>query len=145
VPSQVTIRDVARYAGVSVTTVSHILNNTPHRPVAEATRRRVLQAVETLGYHTNLNARRLALDSSRLYGLVLSEIANPFLADAIRAYETAVLEVGCDLLLASTEYDSARAELAARKLIENQVLGVAVLTSKFDGTRSRHCENATSR
>ena len=131
-PGPVTIRDVARDAGVSVTTVSHILNNTPHRPVAEATRRKVLETVERLGYHANLNARRLALESSRLYGLILSEIANPFFADAVRTFEGAVRREGCDLLLAGTEYDPELAEIAARKMIENKVQGVTILTSKFD-------------
>jgi len=131
-PGPVTIRDVARDAGVSVTTVSHILNNTPHRPVAEATRRKVLEAVERLDFHANLNARRLAQESSRLYGLILSEIANPFFADAIRAFQAAVRREGCDLLLASTEYDTQLAEIATRKMIENKVQGVTILTSKFD-------------
>ncbi|HWR50117.1 MAG TPA: LacI family DNA-binding transcriptional regulator [Bryobacteraceae bacterium] len=126
------MKDVAERAGVSVTTVSHVLNSTPHRPIAAATRDRILAAVRELDYHADANARRLAQNRSNLFGLVVSEIANPFFPDVIKAFETSALAHGFDVLLCNTEYDAGRTHIAVRKMIENKVRGVAVITSMFD-------------
>lgn len=125
------MKDVAERAGVSVTTVSHILNSTPHRPIADATRRRVLEVVRALNYRPDPNARRLAGSRSDQLALIVSEIANPFFADVIRAFETAALEEGFDVLLHNTEYQPERIKAGVRKIIESRVRGVAVLTSVF--------------
>lgn len=61
-----TMRDVAARAGVSVTTVSHVLNQTPHRPIAADTRKRILEAVRELSYYADANARHLAQHRSRV-------------------------------------------------------------------------------
>lgn len=126
------MRDVAHRAGVSVTTVSHVLNKTPHRPVAPETRQRILDAVRDLNYHLDANARRLAQNRSNLFGLIVSEIANPFFPEVIRSFEDAALARGFDLLLCNTEYDPERSRLAVRKMLENKVRGVAVVTSMLD-------------
>jgi LacI family transcriptional regulator len=126
------MRDVAERAGVSVTTVSHVLNNTPHRPIAAATRERILAAVRELDYHADANARRLAQSRSNLFGLVVSEIANPFFPDVIGAFESAALARGFEVLLSNTEYDPGRSRATVRKMIENKVRGVAAITSMFD-------------
>ena len=129
-PSQ--MKDVAQKAGVSVTTVSHVLNKTRHRPVAPETRQRVLDAIRDLNYHANANARRLAQTHSNLFGLILSEIANPFFPEVILGFEGAAVRRGFELLLCNTEYDPARSSVAVRKMIENKVRGVAVVTSMLD-------------
>ena len=64
---QIVMQDVASAAGVSITTVSHVLNNT--RPVAEVTRQRVLKAVDDLSYVQNVSARSLVQGSSRVFRL----------------------------------------------------------------------------
>jgi DNA-binding LacI/PurR family transcriptional regulator len=71
-----TIKDVARHAGVSIATVSYVLNNKP-AAVSEETRRRVLQAVEQLGYTRNITARNLRSSKTRLLGYAWMETANP--------------------------------------------------------------------
>lgn len=71
--------DVARVAGTSVAVVSYVINNGP-RPVAEATRLRVLAAIEQTGYRPNDIARALASGSTQTYGLVVPDISNPFFA-----------------------------------------------------------------
>lgn len=126
------MRDVAQRAGVSVTTVSHVLNKTRHRPVALKTRQRVLDAVRDLNYHADANARRLAQNRSNLFGLIVSEIANPFFPEVIRSFEDAAVGRGFELLLCNTEYNPVRSRVAVRKMLENKVRGVAVVTSMLD-------------
>ena len=82
----VTVRDVATMAGVSLSTVSNVLNR-PDR-VASATRARVTDAIEHLGYIRNDAARALRLGESRAVGLVISESTSPFYAEIIRSAAT---------------------------------------------------------
>lgn len=124
------MKDVARRASVSISTVSHILNNT--RPVAPETRDRVLEAVRELKYHKNVIGRRLARGRSDSFGLIISDIENPFFGELIRTFEAAVQDRGWDVLLCSTGYDRERARKAIQRMIENQVQGVAVMTSQLD-------------
>ncbi len=84
----VTRDDVARLAGVSSAVVSDVVNNGP-RPVAEATRRRVLEAIEKLGYHPNAAAMGLITGRSDLIGLIVPDIRNPYFAALAQAAEEA--------------------------------------------------------
>ena len=124
------MRDVAERAGVSITTVSHIVNNT--RPVAIETRERVQRAMSELNFYKNAFGRRLKLGRSDSYGLIISDVENPFFPELIKSFESAVVEKGCDTLLCTTNYDPARARKAVNRMIENKVLGVAVMTSQLD-------------
>ena len=124
----VQMRDVALLARVSKTTVSHVLNNT--RFVAPETRQRVLDAVQKLKYYVHAHARRLASGSSDFFGILISDILNPFFPEVIKGFETAVVDSGFDILLCTTGYDPGRTKAAARKMIENNVWGVAVLTTQ---------------
>lgn len=125
-----TMRDVARRCGVSETTVSHVVNHT--RFVAPETRRRVLAAMRELDYLGNAHARRLARGRSNFLGLIISDIENPFFPGLIKGFEGAALERGFDLLLCTTNYDPDRTRAAFRKMVENKVPGVAVMTSQVD-------------
>ena len=127
-PSQ--MQDVAVRAGVSVTTVSHVLNGT--RAVAQATRERVLAAAHELNYYKNSSARLLARGRSDCYGLLISDIENPFFPELIKSFEIACLESGMEVLLATTNYDTAQARKAVGRMIESKVSGVAVMTSQLD-------------
>lgn len=122
------IRDVAKKANVSVATVSHVLNKT--RYVAPKTQDRVSQAIRELGYYKNLHAQRLARGRSDCFGLIISDIENPFFPGLIRSFETNTLEKGYEVLLWATNYDPERTQVAVRKMIENMVRGVAVMTSQ---------------
>ncbi len=124
------IKDVARVAGVSTATVSHVVNKT--RFVTEATRARVLRAVEECGYYPNAHARSLASGRSNTLGLVISDITNPFFPGIVKAIETAAFERGYDLVLSNTNYDAARTSHYVQRLIERQVAGVALMTSELD-------------
>ncbi len=124
------MKDVAERAGVAESTVSHVINNT--RFVTPETREKVLRAMRELNFHGNANARRLARGNSDLLGLVISDIENPFFPGLIKAFESAALASGFDILLCATNYEATRAEAAFRKMIENKVPGVAVMTSRVD-------------
>ena len=71
-----TMKDVATRAGVSPATVSRVLNKTHY--ISDQTKKRVLEAVDELNYYKNVHARRLATGQSDLFGLVISDIANPY-------------------------------------------------------------------
>src|SRR6266850_690464 len=92
-----TMREVARRAGVSLATVSRVLNNTQY--ISEETRRRVLDAVREFNYFKNVHARRLATGRSDLFGLVISEIANPYFPEIIRG--VAIVTPSVDRSMAS--------------------------------------------
>jgi len=124
------MKDVAQVAGVSKATVSRVLNKA--RYVDPKTRQRVLKAASQLNYYQNVHARRLARGRSDLFGLVISEIANPFFPEVIRGFEAAALERGLEVLLCNTEYGPERIEAAVRKMIENKVRAAAVMTSVMD-------------
>ncbi len=125
-----TMNDVAKLAGVSATTVSRVLSQNPH--ISAETSNRVLAAVEKLNYYRNVHARRLAIGKSDLFGLVISEIANPYFSEIIRGFQFAAWDRGFDVLLLNTEYSEKRIQSSLRKLIENNVRGVAIMTSSLD-------------
>src|SRR6202453_3937979 len=125
-----TMRDVAKLAGVSPATVSRVLNQTHYR--SAATEKRVLQVVHELKYYKNVHARRLSTGESDLFGLVISEIANPFFAEVIRGFQGAAWDLGFDVLLFNTEYIEARTQSVIRKLVESDVRGVAIMTSSIE-------------
>lgn len=125
-----TMREVARRAGVSLATVSRVLNNTQY--ISEDTRRRVLEVVNEVNYFKNVHARRLATGRSDLFGLVISEIANPFFPEIIRGFQAMAWNHGFDVLLCNTEYDRDRTQAVMRKLRESDVRGVAIVTASVE-------------
>jgi len=125
-----TMREVATRAGVSKATVSRVLSKT--HSIAPETERRVLEAVRQLNYHKNVHARRLATGKSDLFGLVISEITNPFFHEIIRGFQAAAWDHGFDVVLCNTEYSPQQTRSAMQKLIESDVRGVAIMTSSLD-------------
>src|SRR5919108_539852 len=95
--------DVARLAGVSVTTVSHVINGT--RPASQRTRERVLAAIERTGYRPNTIARALARGGTQSLGLAISGLSNPYFTDVVAAIEAAAGRAGHTLLLGDTRED----------------------------------------
>lgn len=95
-----TIREVAKRAGVSVATVSYVINGT--KPVAPATAARVRRAMEELDYHPNAAAQSLRTRTTRVIGVVVSDIANPFFATLVRGAEDCARDRGYSLLICNT-------------------------------------------
>jgi DNA-binding LacI/PurR family transcriptional regulator len=124
-----TIRDVAKAAGVSTATVSNVLNKTGK--VGRGTQRVVLSAVRRLGYVPNAHARHLASHDRRALGIIVSDIENPFFPEIIKSFETRARELGYDAILSDTNYDPRRTREAAERMMEHNVRGVAIMTSEM--------------
>ncbi|MFH8465566.1 LacI family DNA-binding transcriptional regulator [Streptomyces sp. NPDC017991] len=122
-----TMVDVARHAGVSVATVSHVLNET--RPVLPHTRQAVLDAIETLGYTPNGLARSLVTARTRSIGLAVSAISNPYFTEILQGVEASALEHGYSLLIADPHDDPVHERKVVQLLHERRVDGMIVAPS----------------
>src|ERR1700687_2087433 len=120
------IREIARRAKVSTATVSRTINHVP--TVDPQLAKRVWRVVEELGYYPNTQARALVSGKSRIFGLIVSEITNPFFPEIVQSFEDIAVQHNYEILLTSTIHDPKRMELAVRRMIERRVDGVAILT-----------------
>ncbi|HWC18636.1 MAG TPA: LacI family DNA-binding transcriptional regulator, partial [Terriglobales bacterium] len=120
------IREIASRAKVSTATVSRTINRVP--TVDPQLAKRVWKVVEELGYYPNSAARSLVSGRSRVFGLIVSEITNPFFPEIVQTFENLAVQHNYEILLTSTVYDTKRMELAVRRMIERRVDGVAILT-----------------
>lgn len=125
----VTIREVAMDARVSTATVSHVLNNTG--PVKRETYRRVLAAAKKLGYVPNTHARNLACGSSRTFGMIVSDVENPFFPEVFRSFENRAQELGYEVTLSDTRYERKLMRRAAERMLQHKARGVAIMTSEM--------------
>lgn len=123
------IKDVALKAGVSIATVSHVLNGT--RGTRPQTRQRVLAAIEDLGYAQNQAARNLVMGRSSLLGLIISDIRNPFFPEVTAAFQDQALLHNMDALVVNTNYDAHRTLNSVKRMIGLQVPALAILTSQI--------------
>ena len=124
------VRDVARRAGVSPSTISRALN--APELLSDQTRRRVLGIIEKAGYYPNANARALFAATNRTLGVIVSNIANPYFLDIFRGIESRAHQRGYELLLANTDYRPDRLSAAVRMMLERRVAGLAVVVSEID-------------
>lgn len=120
------IREIARRAKVSTATVSRTINRIP--TVDPQLAKRVWKVIDELGYYPNTQARALVSGRSRIFGLVVSEITNPFFPEIVQVFEDAAVENGYEILLVSTVHDPKRMDISVRRMIERRVDGVAVMT-----------------
>ncbi len=127
------IKDVARLAGVSVGTVSNVLN----RPdfVAEVTRQRVQAAIEELDFVRNATARQLRAGQSQTVGAVVLDLGNPFYTGLARGLEDRLADVDHLLMLCSSDEDEAREGRYLRLLAEQGVRGIVI--TPFQSTQQR--------
>jgi LacI family transcriptional regulator len=125
-PAKMDIRSVAALARVSIATVSRTINRVPS--VDPKIAKRVWSAIEKLHYFPNTQARALVSGRTRLLGLIVSEITNPFFPELIQSFEEAAVGRGYEILIGSTNYDPKRVELCVRRMLERNVEGAAVMT-----------------
>jgi LacI family transcriptional regulator len=130
------IRDIARRAKVSTATVSRAINRVPS--VDPQLAKRVWKVVEELGYYPNTQARALVSGRSRLFGLIVSEITNPFFPEIVQTFENLAVENNYEILVTSTVHDPKRMESAVRRMIERRVDGVAILTFGMEDSLIEH-------
>jgi DNA-binding LacI/PurR family transcriptional regulator len=98
----------------------------------------VWKVVDELGYYPNTQARALVSGRSRLFGLIVSEITNPFFPEIVQTFENQAVENNYEILVTSTVHDPKRMEAAVRRMIERRVDGVAVLTFGMEETLIEH-------
>ena len=96
------------------------------------TAERVRRAVNELNYFPDSHARSLVSGRSRILGLIVSDITNPFFPELVKGFEDVALRHGYEIMVGSTNYDSARMALCVRRLMERKVEGVAIMTSEMD-------------
>jgi LacI family transcriptional regulator len=123
---RVTIRDVARAAGVSNATVSQVLNGS--RPVAEATRRRIEEVIAELGYRPNTFARALKTLRSQLVGVVLPDLSNPFYPTLVRGVQDELGLNGYHTVVVNTDAERAQELELVAELVARQVDGLVLTT-----------------
>lgn len=124
--ANVNIHDVARRARVSIATVSRVVNRVP--TVDPELAKRVWKAVDDVGYVPNSQARTLVSGRSRILGLIVSEITNPFFPELVQEFENLAVAQGYEVMIGSTNYDPARTESLIRRMLQRNVDGVAVMT-----------------
>ena len=124
------IKAVAELARVSTATVSRTINGTAR--VSPETAERVRKAIKTLHFYPDTNARALGSGRSRMYGLIISDITNPFFPELVKAFEDIAIVHGQEILVANTNYDPERMKICVTRMLERKVDGVAIMTSEMD-------------
>ena len=127
-----TIKDVAERCGVSVSTVSRVLNN--HPDVSDAIRERVMMVVRELHYVPNNSARDLVKPRSDSIGLVVRGVGNPFFTGVIRAIEQAVTDAGYTMVLHQIRSGEDELRAGAELARSKRLLGLILLGGCFDYT-----------
>ena len=129
--ANVTLKDVAERAGVNVSTASRALSPEKSSVVAPATRRSVIEAAETLGYRTNLQASALRRGRTGIVGVIVADVSNPFIGPVIRGVTHAL--GGRDLLPIMTETRDSSGELAqiCEKLLAQRVDGIIITAARY--------------
>jgi DNA-binding LacI/PurR family transcriptional regulator len=126
VPERMDIRTIARLANVSIATVSRTINRVA--TVNPKMAKRVWEVIDRLDFVPNTQARALVSGRSRLLGLIVSEITNPFFPELIQGFEDIAVENGYEILVSSTSYDPKRMSHCIRRMLERKVEGVAIMT-----------------
>lgn len=125
-----TIKDVAERAGCGIATVSRVLNG--RGSASEATRLRVLEAADALGFEFSDLGRSLQSSTTRTIGCVVPSLANPVFADVVQAAQAEANRAGYQLILACSDYDADLESRAIRTLLAKQVDGLIVTVSNVD-------------
>ena len=123
-----TIKDVARLAGVSVATVSRVINDSPK--ASESSRLAVKTAMDSLNYHPNANARALAQQSTETVGLVVGDVSDPFFGAMVKAVEQVASATGNFLLIGNGYHNEQKERNAIEQLIRHRC-GALVVHAKI--------------
>ena len=130
--AKTTMSDVARHAGVDVSTVSRALNERTAPMLRSETVERVLKAAADLGYQPNVLARGLRTQKSHTVGMLVPDLTNPFFPPIVRGVEDALDDNDYTLIVANTDNDARREARSLQSLIGRQVDGLVVATSHLD-------------
>lgn len=119
-----TIKDVALLSGVSVATVSRVINNSPK--ASQASRDAVFKAMHELNYHPNANARALAHQNNETLGLIVADVSDPFFGTMVKAVEQVAQATGNFLLIGNGYHDAAKEKHVIEQLIGHRCSGLVV-------------------
>ena len=129
------MQQIARMAGVSLGTVSHVLNNTAN--VREPKRSRVLDAVQAAGYQPSQLARGLRRDTTNMIGMIIPDITNPFFPAVVRGAEDVAFSNGYRLILCNTDNDHSKEIVHLNELRTYLPAGLIVIPSNFSELTSQ--------
>ena len=127
----ITVKDIAKMAGVSHTTVLKALNDKPR--ISEGLKEKIKKLAEENNYVINANARSLALRQNKVIGLVITDISIPLFAEMAKAIEEVARESGYNVIVSCSENDSKKENEAIVSLLELRVAGV-IITPSYKGT-----------
>lgn len=127
----VTMRDVALAAGVSTSTVSHVMNSTRH--VSDGTADLVRQAIESTGYRQNSVARSLATSTTKTVGLAIAALTNPYFGPLVHALEDLFVSAGYSLVFGDTHDEPARESRVVDQMLDRRVDGILLAPSPGAG------------
>ncbi|THB84936.1 transcriptional regulator RbsR [Pantoea allii] len=122
------MKDVARLAGVSTSTVSHVINN--NRFVSEGVREKVEQAIRHLNYAPSALARSLKINQTHTIGMLLTTSSNPFYAEVVRGVEESCYQRGYSLILCNTAGDEERMNRSLETLMQKRVDGLLIMCTE---------------
>lgn len=123
-----TMKDVARLAGVSTSTVSHVINN--NRFVSDGVREKVEQAIRHLNYAPSALARSLKINQTHTIGMLLTTSSNPFYAEVVRGVEESCYQRGYSLILCNTAGDEERMNRSLETLMQKRVDGLVIMCTE---------------
>ncbi|WP_025738951.1 substrate-binding domain-containing protein [Salinivibrio socompensis] len=129
-----TMKDIAKQAGVSTSTVSHVINNT--RYVSEAIAEKVNQAAKELNYYApSALARSLKVNRTKTFGMLVTTSTNPFFGEVVKGVERSCYRNGYSLILCNTEGDAERMRASIDTLLQKRVDGLILMCSTLEGER----------
>lgn len=132
-----TMKDVARLAGVSTSTVSHVINK--DRFVSEAISAKVEAAIKELNYAPSALARSLKLNQTHTIGMLITASTNPFYSELVRGVERSCFERGYSLVLCNTEGDEQRMNRNLETLMQNALMACCYCAPKRINLRVKSC------
>ncbi|EOY4668237.1 substrate-binding domain-containing protein [Vibrio alginolyticus] len=128
-----TMKDIAKLAGVSTSTVSHVINKT--RFVSEEISERVNNAAKELNYAPSALARSLKVNRTKTIGMLVTTSTNPFFGEVVKGVERSCYQKGYSLILCNTEGDSERMRQSINTLLQKRVDGLILMCSSLEGER----------
>jgi len=128
------IKDVAKLAGVSIASVSYVLNNTPNKSIKEETVARILEAAKELNYTPNKIARSLKTQKSYTIGLIVADIANPYFSQLARFIEDEAEKQGYTLIIGSSDESDAKFARLLTLFRDRMVDGLIIAPVEGDKT-----------
>ena len=126
----ISMREIAKIAGVSSATVSRVINGS--NLVTEETSQKIRKLIQDLNFVPNNSAIHLKNGKSQIYGMIIPDLNKPFFTETIKIFEELLVENENELMVANTDFHSTRTQRSIRRMLLRRVDGVALLTSEFE-------------